>query len=510
MNHAVKQYRVNSNVVVPSGVKSVTVRAIRRAARKALGPNNWGSQENPMLLDAGGSLYSWGFNTNGQVGDSTSVPKSAPTLVVGGLKINQFFQGHSNVFLIDQYNLGYAFGLNTNGELGDNSVASRSSPVAMSGALRWIGFGQMGSDLSNLMGIAVNGQMYASGNNANGQIGDSSTTKKSVPTLVAGGLTWHPDIRCFGNQNGSAWGIASTGALYGWGVNTNGEVGDGSSTPRSSPTLVVGGLTWKQATGVLGAANSMIGLTGDGKIYAWGENSNGQLGDNSVTKRSSPVLMTGGIITAVDIATAGNSTAGTSVVVQLLNGQAYATGRNNHGQLGVGNTQDRSSPTLVIGGLSFQKVVGGNTNAGANPFFVGLTTGGDLYAWGANTSGNLGDGSSTSKSSPTLVVGGLKFSAFSVDKKLGGVRAVTTDGLIYAWGNNVNGQLGDGTVVAKSSPVLVSGSLTTANNDYIAETSFDVTAGTTYALKIQQGNCYFGVNSIGTGPFDFVELEYWQ
>ena len=130
-------------------------------------------------------------------------------------------------------------------------------------------------------------------------------------------------------------------------------------------------------------------------------------------------------------------------------GAAYCWGSNFSGQLGDGTTTDRSSPVLVTGGVSFAAVSAGP----GGDFTCGVTSGGAVYCWGYNGNGELGDGTTTNRSSPVLVMGGVSFAAVSA----GGAHTcgVTAGGAVYCWGLNSSGQLGDGTTTDRSSPVLV-------------------------------------------------------
>jgi alpha-tubulin suppressor-like RCC1 family protein len=166
----------------------------------------------------------------------------------------------------------------------------------------------------------------------------------------------------------------------------------------------------------------------------------------------------------------------------------------------------------VVGGLVFSQIFMARTSA-SNGCAFGLTSAGVLYAWGDNTDGELGVGDTTARSSPTLVVGGLNFvSVFSgVDSsaQLTSILAVTATGQLYSWGFNSNGQLGVGDVTPRSSPTLVVGPMNIANvKDKIETNSIPVTPGTTYSISMKNFYATFGTTQIVSCIVDQVIVEY--
>ncbi len=171
--------------------------------------------------------------------------------------------------------------------------------------------------------------------------------------------------------------LISSGAAYCWGLNTAGELGDGTTTSRMSPVAVTGGLTF----GSLVAGYHTCGLTGNGTAYCWGDNSYGELGDGTKTDQSSPVAVVGGLLFAT-LTASGSHTCGLTG-----SGAAYCWGVNSGsydaGALGDGTTTDQSSPRAVTGGLTFTSLTSGFHHT------CGLTANGTAYCWGDNTLGNL-------------------------------------------------------------------------------------------------------------------------
>ncbi len=254
--------------------------------------------------------------------------------------------------------------------------------------------------------------------------------------LVAGGLFFSQI------SAGSFYrlGLDSTsGQLYAWGLNSSGSLGVGDIATRSSPVAVLGGIPFTKVFAA-GWSSSTYGITASGQLYGWGVNTSGQLGLGDVANRSSPVAVVGGL-------TFSNLFVGLFCTFGVTSsGALYAWGANTGGQLGVGDIVSRSSPVAVLGGLTFSQV----TTQGSVNSVLGLTTAGVAYGWGNNSFFELGVGNNVARSSPVAVLGGLTFRnlvlSFGQDSGLNVTEAsslgLTTAGQIYSWGQNGNGQLG--------------------------------------------------------------------
>jgi len=236
-------------------------------------------------------------------------------------------------------------------------------------------------------------------------------------------------------------GLTTSGAAYCWGDNTYGQLGDGTVMDRLTPVAVSGGLTF---TTLSTGWRHTCGVTANGAAYCWGENVHGQLGDGTsgFTPTTAPVAVTGGL----DIA---SLTAGNFYTCALTStGVAHCWGDGNLGQLGDGmNDVVVTAPRPVLGGLVFSSI---------DAFWYhtcGTTTGNEAYCWGNNLDGQVGDGTQELRNVPTLVAGGHDFAVISV----GGFHTcgVTSGGAAYCWGANQSGELGDGTIGNRQlTPVL--------------------------------------------------------
>ena len=249
-------------------------------------------------------------------------------------------------------------------------------------------------------------------------------------------------------------GLTADGSAYCWGENSVGQLGDGSLTRTDTPVLVGGGLrfTWLSA----GVAYT-CGVTTGGAAYCWGANDSGQLGDGSVINRGTATPVAGGL--SLRSVSAGRyHTCGVTV-----SGAAYCWGWNGSGNLGDGSTTDRPTPVAVSSDLKFASM--SVSGAAFYPFdgpptppvaySCGVTTTNAAVCWGDNTFGQLGTGSTAGASTPMLVTGGLAFATISAGPDH--VCGLTTGGIAYCWGNNASGALGTNSTSWSPVPLRVAG-----------------------------------------------------
>jgi len=339
-------------------------------------------------------------------------------------------------------NVIWAWGLNGGGQLGDDSTTTKSSPVSVVGGFPdWCQVSGLGN---HSLAIRQNGTAWAWGCNTNGRLGDNSTTNRSSPVSVVGGFTdW---CRISGGTNHSL-AIRQNGTAWAWGLNGQGQLGDNTITSRPSPVSVVGGFTdWCQVSG--GFSHSLA-VRQNGEAWAWGCNATGQLGDDTITSRRSPVSVVGGFTDWCQI----SGGASFSLAVRQ-NGTAWAWGCNPSGQLGDDTIVSKRSPVSVVGGFTdWCQISGGNLHS------VAVRQNGEAWAWGLNSFGQLGDNTTTQKSSPVSVVGGFtdwcQVSGGCIHSF-----ALRQNGEAWSWGRNSTGVLGDGTGTNRASPVSVVGGFT--------------------------------------------------
>jgi alpha-tubulin suppressor-like RCC1 family protein len=333
-------------------------------------------------LTSGGAAYCWGYNHEGQVGDSSTTTRLAPVAVAGGLVFTSLTAGGYHTCGLTSSGTAYCWGRNDSGELGDYSTTNRSSPVAVAGG---IAFASLAAGRLHTCGLTSNGAAYCWGQGVSGQLGDGLALDESWPVAVAGGLAFASLIA----GNLYTCGLTAGGVAYCWGYNQYGQLGDGSTANRWAPVAVAGGLVFASLTAA--GHDHTCGLTIGGAAYCWGHNQYGQLGNDSTTDHLTPAPVAGGLAFTSLIAGMAHTCGVTR------GGVAYCWGNNYRGALGDGSTTDRWAPGPVVGGLAFASLTAGYYQT------CGLTTGAAAYCWGYNDFGQLGDGSTTDRLTPVAV-----------------------------------------------------------------------------------------------------------
>lgn len=471
-----------------------------------------------VALTTSGIAYAWGNNQSGNLGDNSILNKSTPVAVCGGFTFKSISAGAVHSLAITTSGIAYSWGYNQEaGNLGDNSLIDKSTPVAVCGGLTFakisagwyfslgtttIGYtygwgqsklGQLGNNVSNLIwnpqqfisnysfnNITAGGSvslglsgttLFGWGDNSIGQLGNNSAVlSRESPVQVCGGLTFNN----FATRGNTVLALTTGGLAYAWGANFVGGIGNNSIIDRSTPVAVCGGLTFCE----IGAGQdfSTAILSSTGVAYAWGDNQSGQLGNNAIIDRSTPVAVCGGL-------SYSKISAGFLHTVALTRtGLAYAWGDNSLGQIGNNTIVNRSTPVAVCGGLTFTDVSCGSFHT------LALTTTGILYSWGENGYGQLGNNTINERSTPVAVCGGLTFTQISTQETAS--YGITNTGVAYAWGSNSKGQLGTGNITPASTPVaILTGSVTFCK----------IVAGGIYALGLTStGLCYgWGDNASG-------------
>jgi alpha-tubulin suppressor-like RCC1 family protein len=412
-----------------------------------------GGYYHTTALKTNGEIWCWGGSAYGQVGDNSTTNRSSPVSIVGA---HSFIQRTALAYSsggLKSDGTVWMWGRNIGGELAQNDVAHRSSPVSVIGAHSFIKISSGGYSI-HMLAIKSDGSMWSWGYNNNGGLGDNTTNNRSSPVSVIGS---HSFVDMATGERVS-WALKADGSIWAWGRGLIGELAQGNVTVnRSSPVSVVGSITWKQVQGSIftGAAllNDLVGPAGLPGVlgvgfdaWLWGYNTFGQVGDNTAVAggRTSPISVVGGI-SFRQISGGLLHSLGLNV-----NGTAWAWGNNSYGAIGDNTTTNRSSPVSVVGGHNFTQVAGGNpTGGGANSF--GLKSDGTMWAWGNDAGGGLGQNDVVHRSSPVSVVGAHNFIQIAESTGL------KSDGSAWCWGRNSYGQIGDGSATQRSSPTSVVG-----------------------------------------------------
>jgi alpha-tubulin suppressor-like RCC1 family protein len=427
-----------------SAVSGVTVTARRVAA----------AGDHSLALLSDGSVWAWGANESGQLGDGTITTRTSPVQVLGLSKIVDIACGCTGTGLTrvsfsaasDSSGALFAWGNNYAGQLGDGTTVDHRTPSYVENFLSEVTFAAGGN--SHSLGVKVTGELFAWGNNYDGQLGLNSEINQSAPRQTrlldkaAGATGLIGAIRiaagAFHSVAVSSSGTVGQGSVYTWGNNNNGQLGRISSTP-GYPDLTSPVVT---ATDAAAGEYHTLALTTTGTVSSWGLNSSGQLGNGTTTNSFAPVQVTG--LTGVRAIAAGYNH---SLAIDS-NNVMWAWGKNTKGQLGTGDTQQRTTPAQVNGGLT--QIV--ELAAGEN-HSLALKADGTVYAWGYNYYGQLGTGNTTDSALP------VKISALTNIIRIGAGAnhslAVSADGKAYTWGDNSYGQLGDGTTTSSPLPLEI-------------------------------------------------------
>lgn len=363
------------------GADLATTAALPSFVQIAIGGNH------TCAVTGGGLIYCWGHNFFGQLGDGTTQDRLLPVRVKAGtLHFRRVTAGSYHTCAETTDGKAYCWGNNYWGQLGigGTSGASRLTPVAVAGGRT---FRRVEAGSQHTCGVTTGSEAYCWGDNQYGQLGDPPSTgfTRRSPVRVAGGLAY----KAIDPGADHTCALTSSSRVYCWGSNSDGQLGDGTTAYHLSPAGIAGNRLYKQVS--TGSSHSCaLGL--DNKAYCWGNNFSGQIGDGTNTRRLTPTAVSGGR------SYQGLSAGGADNCATDLASRSWCWGNNAFGALGDGTTTNRSVPVATRGGLTFERL-----NAGLHS--CGVTAGGQAYCWGYNGFGEIGDGTKINRLRPRLVGG---------------------------------------------------------------------------------------------------------
>ena len=414
-----------------------------------------------------GEARCWGDNGYGQIGDGTTIDRLDPTVVAGGHEWSSISVGPTHTCGVRTNGRAMCWGQN-DGRFGNGTFPDWLTPVQIGTMTNWV---DLSAGLDGTCGLRANGAAWCTGSNFHGQRGDGSGVSSSLSYRPVGFPRNHKHAAAGRDFSCS---VSTDGALWCWGANTLGQVGDGSTTNRLRPARVGDGYSW---TRVESGDNHSCATRTDGSLWCWGANGSGQVGKGaSGSPQLTPIQIgtaswrrvSGGGDTSCGVQTAGSlwcwgSGFGTSPsqvggdldwadlsvgpdhrCARKVDNSLHCWGDNAFGQLGLGDTTTRAAPTSVGG--SWSSVAAGSL------FTCGIQTDSTLHCWGWGFNGQLGHGNTASQTSP-LQVGVATWQTVSA----GGTHTcgAQTNNRIYCWGGNSQGQVGDGTTTNRTAPVVV-------------------------------------------------------
>lgn len=331
----------------------------------------------------------------------------------------------------------WSWGLNANNQLGDGTITNRSSPVF----IKSVSTGDIqGIDCGKDFTLYVDYfKLWGWGYNFYGQLGDGTTTQRSSPVAIQ---TDQEYIRISCGDTHVACISGLDDALYSWGQNNFGQLGDGTTTNRSSPVIYTSVIFSEIACGASATAAIGPGGSYSNELYLWGQNADNRI--PAYANFSAPYYYD------IQIPVYNLELGGLNgFVMDDSITQLYGWGKNTYGSVGDGTTTDTGGTYLSSFGTIW--VIKSSLST-TGPFTIGLKDDNTLWAWGRNNVGQLGLGDTTDRSSPVQIgTSAWSYIAVGYDH----VIATKADGTLWAWGDNRNGQIGDGTTTNRSSPVQI-------------------------------------------------------
>jgi alpha-tubulin suppressor-like RCC1 family protein len=444
-----------------------------------------------------GSLWCWGYNNWGQIGDGSFSYRNIPTLIMSS-GVSSVAAGVEHTCAVKQDGALWCWGRNFEGQLGlDPSVTSFTTTpqqILPGGVIRVVTGGY------HTCAVMDNLTLWCWGANWEGQLGNDSWSSTYTPSQVmAGGFPLYVSSAAAGERHTCA--VDTGGNLLCWGNNWFGQVGDGTTSHKNSPVLIASGFLYVSA-----GWRHTCAVKQDGSLWCWGRNMEGQIGDGNNPGSDDCSTWDFGndcnkfpTYIASDVTAVSVGARHTCATKQ--NGSLWCWGDNNWGQLGNGTRVRKTTPYPVI------------TPAGALSISVGrgyscaIKTDGSLWCWGNNSSGQLGNGESGWDSSylPSQVSPPMLSDVSFVSLGGGHSCAIKIDGSLWCWGNNWSGQVGDGTTTERVYPVLVANNVLTAS---LGESH-------TCAIKQDRSLWCWGANwygQVGVGPLGnvFSPVEVMQ
>ena len=328
------------------------------------------------------TVWVWGRNTDGQLGNGTTTNSSLPIVVPGINSINRIstVPTHRCNMVLKNDGTVWAWGYNGSGQVGNGTTTDQLSPVQIL---------SLGNDnvavsggLTHGMALKSNGTVFTWGNNANGQLGDGTTvdslTPKQVPTLSS--------VIAISAGANISMALKSDGSVWTWGYNFFGQLGDGTGTTRLSPVHVLDDMA-----AISAGETSCMALKNDGTVWVWGYNTSGRLGINVIST-----------YTPMQIPNFDNNIAIAAGWLHSMalksDGTVWTWGSNNDGKLGDGTTIDRPSPVQIPNFGNVNSISLGYVHS------IALKNDGTVWTWGENRYGQIGDGTANTQLSPKQVL----------------------------------------------------------------------------------------------------------
>ena len=332
-----------------------------------------GGLDYTIAIKSDGTLWAWGNNTYGQLGDGTTIDKLTPVQIGTSSDWTDISCGLNHNMALKANGTLWSWGRNLYGQLGDGTTVNKTVPTQVGTETNWV---SIETRYHHNLGIKSNGTLWGWGQNLFGQVGDGTNGVLSVavPTQVGADTNWK--TAATGNSHSLA--IKTNGTLWGWGNNLSGQLGNGAYNDNITPLQIGTSTDWKT---VDAGYDFTIATKTNNTLWSCGANTYGELGLNNSTMNVNNFTQVG-TATTWDIVSCGRS----HVVASRNYGALFAWGQNNYGQIGNGSTTNLYTPTLQLNVNSWIAVSTGFYHS------LAIDNDGGLYTWGYNSNGQLGNG----------------------------------------------------------------------------------------------------------------------
>lgn len=410
-------------------------------------------------ITANGDLYCWGYNGQGQVGNGTFIDQTTPVKVLED--VVSVYPGSNVVAAIKKNGDLYCWGYNTHYQVGNGTQSSQNTPVKVLenvSSFYWHGY--------HGVAITANRDLYCWGGNSDGEAGSGTKGNQKTPFKVLENVTFvsHWDYSNYVTA------ITANGDLYCWGDNEWGQIGNGTSDDQTTPFKVLENVSTVSCS----YFNRFMGaITTDGELYCWGPGSVYTGSYRTPKKILDNVLSCNyadGVIAVIttdlslycwrsgkeikpekileNVSDLYCYETGDTLAAITTNGDLYCWGDNSSGQIGNGTTTSQTTPVKVLENVS-------SVSSGwYSSVMTAITTDRSLYCWGRNDHGEIGNGTTEDQTVPLKILENV--STVSYDRDNFSMAAITTNGKLYRWsGGNSSGQIGNGTTSIQTVPFKV-------------------------------------------------------
>ena len=422
-------------------------------AEVSAGGDTFLSVYHSAALKLDGTVWTWGDNSYGQLGNGTQTASSVPVKLTSLTSVTSVSCGGTHMVALKSDGTVWTWGRNQYGQLGNGMTVDSSAPVQVGGLGDIV---KVAAGGYHTVAVKSDGTVWTWGYNSNGQLGNSTTVNSSIPVQVSG-LSGAASVAA-GYRHTVA--VKSEGTVWTWGYNYYGQLGNNSNVNSFVPVIVKG---LGDVMAVSSGYYHTLALKSDGSVWTWGNNTQGRLGNGGQTHSYLPVQVS--ILENV-IAIAGGATHST---VMKKDSRVCSWGNNEAGQLGIGTTTGSPLPVpaipierfplLTTPATAIMPAPGIKSVAAGTQHMLHVNADGTVWAWGANSKGELGSGQTGVSfiRTPVQAIGltGIVAVEGGGSGNYAHSVALKSDGTVWTWGYNLYGQLGDGTMENTAVPVKV-------------------------------------------------------